>query len=65
VETRDPLCDADQKLADHIAQNYTDVIKPNRLNIFRRRDALYKACKKIVLDSLQAWMNKTARGSHM
>ncbi len=65
VETRDPLCDSDQKLADHIAHNYLDVVKPNRLNIFRRRDALYKACKKKVLDRLQAWMNKTARGSHL
>ena len=65
LETHDPLCDADQKLADHIAENYRDVAKPNRLNVFRRRDALYKACKKKVLERLRAWVNKTASGSHM
>ena len=65
LETRDPLCDADQKLADHIAENYRDIAKPNRLNVFRRRDALYKACKKKVLERLRAWVNKTASGSHM
>lgn len=67
LETRDPLCDTDQSLADHIAGNYSDVTKPNRLNVFRRRDALYKACKSMIIDRLRKWreMNKQQSESHM
>jgi hypothetical protein len=61
LETRDPLCDADRSLADHISQNYPDVVKPSRLNIFRRRDALYKACKGRILDRLEAWLRLNKR----
>jgi hypothetical protein len=67
LESRDPVCDADRSLADHISQNYPDVAKPNRLNIFRRRDSLYRACKSKILGRLEAWLglNKRARRSHM
>jgi hypothetical protein len=62
LETRDPLCDADQKLADHIVVTYMDVQKASRLNIQRRRTRLWDACDNMVLGRLQEWggMNKSA-----
>jgi hypothetical protein len=48
LETRDPLCDVDHALATHIAENYTDVVKPNRLNIQRRRTRLNASCVEVI-----------------
>jgi hypothetical protein len=55
LETRDPLCDVDHVLAAHITENYTDVVKPNRLNILRRRTRLNDSCVEIIELVLLNW----------
>jgi hypothetical protein len=55
LEVRDPLCDVDHVLAAHIAENYTDVVKPNRLNIQRRRTRLNDSCVEIIELVLLNW----------
>ncbi len=55
LDTRDPLCDVDHVLATHIAENYRDVAKPNRLNIQRRRTRLYDGCIEVIELVLLNW----------
>lgn len=55
LETRDPLCDVDHVLATHVAENYTEVAKPNRLNIQRRRTRLYDGCVEVIELVLLNW----------
>lgn len=55
LDMRDPHCDVDHKLADYIAEVYTDVSKPNRLNIARRRKTLYDACDAKISARLKSW----------
>jgi len=55
LETREPLCDVDHVLATHIAENYTEVAKPNRLNIQRRRTRLYDSCVEVIELVLLNW----------
>jgi hypothetical protein len=57
LETRDPLCDVDHKLAAHIAENYADVAKPNRLNIQRRRTRLYESSVEVIELVLLQWIS--------
>jgi hypothetical protein len=64
LDTREPLCDTDQVLADHLAAKYQDVRKPNRLKVQRRRKSLYDACEHKVINSVRAWMNKLDGRSH-
>ncbi len=67
LDTRDPLCDVDHVLATHIAENYTDVAKPNRLNIQRRRTRLYDGCVEIIELVLLNWSagSRTSRETSM
>ena len=55
LEMREPLCDVDHVLATHIAENYTDVVKPNRLNIQRRRTRLNDSCAEVIELVLINW----------
>jgi hypothetical protein len=55
LETRDPLCDVDHKLAAHIAESYADVAKPNRLNVQRRRTRLYESSVEVIELVLLQW----------
>ncbi len=67
LETRDPLCDVDHMLAAHIAENYGDVAKPNRLNVQRRRTRLYDGCVEVVELVLLNWSKdgKASRKTNM
>ena len=52
LELRDPACQTDQKLADHLLVNYPDVKKVNRMNLQRRRTRLNQSCDEMILDRL-------------
>ena len=67
LETREPLCDVDQVLAAHIAENYTDVVKPNRLNVQRRRTRLNASCVEVIELVLLNWKSggRSARETDM
>lgn len=52
LELRDPACQSDQKLADHLLVNYPEVKKVNRLNLQRRRTRLNQSCDEMILDRL-------------
>lgn len=60
---RDPFCSVDRELADHIAGNYPEVMKPNRLNILRRRTRLQEKCFDHAQSVLLAWGNSGSAGS--
>lgn len=55
LSERDPFCSIDRELADHIIKNYPDVLKPNRLNILRRRTRLEGKCFEHSQAVLVAW----------
>jgi hypothetical protein len=55
LSQRDPFCDIDRTLAEYIANTYQDVLKPTRLNIFRRRTKFEDKCLARVEDVLDAW----------
>lgn len=65
LETREPLCDVDHALAAHIAENYTDVAKPSRLNIQRRRTRLYDSCVEIIELVLLNWSKGSSTSREM
>ena len=67
LETREPLCDVDHVLAAHIAENYAEVAKPNRLNIQRRRTRLYDSCVEVIELVLLNWSagSRTSREMSM
>ncbi|HEV7858771.1 MAG TPA: hypothetical protein VGO91_09105 [Pyrinomonadaceae bacterium] len=65
LETRAPLCDVDHVLATHIAENYTDVLKPNRLNIQRRRTRLNDSCVEIIDLVLLNWSHGSETSREM
>jgi len=52
---RDPFCTADIELARHISESYPDVIKPSRLNIFRRRTRFEEKCLSHSQSILMNW----------
>ena len=65
LETRDPLCDVDHVLAAHITENYTDVVKANRLNILRRRTRLNDSCVEIIELVLLNWSGSSKASREM
>jgi hypothetical protein len=48
LRLRDPFCETDQELADHISDNYRDVVSISRPVILRRRKRLYESCDERV-----------------
>lgn len=52
---RDPFCEVDRTLADYIGDTYPVVIKPSRLNIFRRRTRFQDKCIEHAQSVLIAW----------
>ncbi|MBO0797854.1 MAG: hypothetical protein J2P31_03450 [Blastocatellia bacterium] len=48
IETRDPLRETDQELADHIKANYEDVTSASRPVIYRRRSSFSAACEGLI-----------------
>jgi hypothetical protein len=48
LETRDPIRDTDQELADHIKANYQEVKSASRPMIYRRRSSLSAACDGLI-----------------
>jgi hypothetical protein len=55
LEVRDPLCEVDRELAEHIQTAYPDVLKPSRLTIFRRRSRFQSECVDRAQSLLIAW----------
>ena len=60
---RDPFCSVDRELADYIAGNYPEVMKPHRLNILRRRTRLQEKCFDHAQSVLLAWSKSGSAGS--
>jgi len=58
LELKDPCCDTDDQLATHISENYSEVQKVNRLNIYRRRTKLETACSDSILEELKEWSER-------
>ena len=52
---RDPFCEVDRTLAEYIDRTYPDVIKPSRLNIFRRRTRFQDRCLERAQSVLITW----------
>lgn len=52
LEVREPLCEVDQSLADLLMKTYPEVVKPSRLNIFRRRTKLQDQCTAHIHEAL-------------
>jgi hypothetical protein len=48
VETKDPIRETDQDLADHIKANYREVKSSSRPMIYRRRNSLSAACDTLI-----------------
>jgi hypothetical protein len=55
LSERDPFCDVDRTLAEYIGNAYPTVLKPNRLNIQRRRTRLQDKCVERAQAALIAW----------
>jgi hypothetical protein len=55
LSERDPFCEVDRALAEYIDRTYPDVIKPSRLNIFRRRTRFQDTCLERAQSVLIAW----------
>ncbi len=55
LSERDPFCEVDRTLAEYIDRTYPDVIKPSRLNIFRRRTRFQDRCLERAQSVLIAW----------
>jgi hypothetical protein len=55
LSERDPCCDVDRTLADYISKTYATVIKPSRLNIFRRRTRFQDRCVEQIQSTLTSW----------
>jgi hypothetical protein len=56
LEVRDPLCDVDRELAEHISKTYPEVLTPSRLTIFRRRSKFQSECVDRAQALLIAWV---------
>lgn len=58
LEVCEPLCEVDQTLANLLAKIYPEVVKPSRLNIFRRRTKLQDQCTARIHEALGEINNK-------
>lgn len=59
IECVDPLCRTEDRLAEHIAQHYTDVVGTSRSTIVRRRDRLYRACEDRIHERMRERFQET------
>lgn len=51
----EPECPTDQTLAEHIGNNYPEVVKPNRQNINERRAKLHRECERKIRARIIEW----------
>jgi hypothetical protein len=61
LNERDPFCAVDRTLTDYIGSMYPTVLKPNRLNIQRRRTKLQDKCVEHTNSVLIGWVQNPAQ----
>lgn len=55
LTTAEPDCPTDQMLAEHIGDNYPEVLKPNRQNVNERRAKLHRECERKIRERVVEW----------
>ncbi len=59
LDQRDPFCETDRDLTDHIIFNYHDVVATSRPSITRRRTRLYSACEELIQARVRDYLSAT------